>query len=232
LPAVDGAEVRRPIRSFVLRQGRMTASQQRAFLRHWPNYGIDLTEGTWLSSLACFGNDHPLLLEIGFGNGENLAALAAARPECNFIGIEMHRPGVGHLLIQAAQLGLDNLRLLRQDAVEVLGRAIPPGSLDSILLFFPDPWHKTRHHKRRMVQPEFVERCADALRPGGQLHLATDWEDYAWQMMRVLSACPRLENSAGAGQYAPRPGFRPLTRFEQRGQRLGHGVWDLLFRRC
>lgn len=210
----------------------MTDSQQRAFDLHWPRYGMELTEETLLGSPACFGNDHPLFLEIGFGNGENLVALAATRPECNFIGVEMHRPGVGHLLIQAAPLGLDNLRVLRQDAVEVLERAIPLGSLDGILLFFPDPWHKTRHRKRRLVQPEFVERCADALRPGGSLHLATDWEDYARQMMRLLSACPRLENGAGPGQFAPRPDFRPLTRFERRGQRLGHAVWDLLFRRC
>lgn len=221
----------RPIRSYVLRQGRMTQSQERAFGQFWPRYGIDLTPTTLLDPVQLFGNDRPLWLEIGFGNGEGLAETAAANPEHNYLGIEVHGPGVGHLLIRAAELQLDNLRIIRHDAVEVLQNHLPPASLVGIMLFFPDPWHKKRHHKRRMVQAAFVDLCVRALKPGGLLHMATDWENYAQHMLQVLSASPGLRNTQADGGYAPRPQGRPLTRFERRGQRLGHGVWDLQFQR-
>ncbi|MCW8902861.1 tRNA (guanosine(46)-N7)-methyltransferase TrmB, partial [Sedimenticola sp.] len=177
-----------------------------------------------------FGNDRPVFLEIGFGNGESLASMAQAHPEHNYLGIEVHGPGVGHLLIRIETLGLENIRILRHDAIEVLKHCIPTNSLQGLFLFFPDPWHKKRHHKRRILNPDFVTELGRVIRPGGFFHAATDWEDYALQMMAVLSAADTLfENSAGAGQYTPRPDYRPLTKFEQRGHRLGHGVWDLIF---
>jgi tRNA (guanine-N7-)-methyltransferase len=229
----------RTIRSFVLREGRLTPGQQRAFDELWPSYGLggapddDLAwQGEPLQLATVFGNDHPITLEIGFGNGDSLAAMAAAAPDRNFIGIEVHRPGVGHLLMRIEELGLHNLRVMRKDAVAVLKHALPASSLDRVQLFFPDPWHKKRHHKRRILQPDFVALLARVLRPGGHFHAATDWQDYAEHMLAVLSAADTLfENTAGPGNYTPRPADRPLTKFEQRGQRLGHGVWDLLFRR-
>jgi tRNA (guanine-N7-)-methyltransferase len=172
-----------------------------------------------------------VFLEIGFGNGDSLVEIAANHPENNYLGIEVHRPGVGHLLLKAAARELANLRVLRHDAVEVLKDGMAAGALEGVFLFFPDPWPKTAHHKRRILQPAFVELLARAIRPGGTFHAATDWEEYARQMMKVLSAAATFENSAGPGHYAPRPGYRPLTKFEQRGIRLGHGVWDLVFRR-
>jgi len=220
----------RPIRSFVLRQGRMTEAQQRAFEQLWPRYGLTLDEGP-LTLTERFGNDRPVTLEVGFGNGEALAQQAAAHPERNFLGVEVHGPGVGHLMIRLAELQCDNVRILQCDAMELLRRHLPPGSLDAVLLYFPDPWHKKRHHKRRIVQPEFAGLVHRALAPGGLLHMATDWEDYARQMLRVLSEHTGFVNQAGAGAFSPRPQSRPLTKFEQRGQRLGHGVWDLLFER-
>jgi tRNA (guanine-N7-)-methyltransferase len=221
----------RPIRSFVLREGRLTEGQQRAFDRCWPKYGVDCVAGEQLELGALFGNDHPVYLEIGFGNGEALAESAARHPERNYLGIEVHRPGVGHLLLKVEEQGLNNVRILRHDAMELLRHGLAEGTLSGILLFFPDPWHKKRHNKRRIVRPEFATLAARALKPGGLLHMATDWEDYAQHMLEVLSAAPEFENSAGEGRFAPRPEERPLTKFEQRGQRLGHGVWDLLFRR-
>ncbi len=220
----------RPIRSFVLRQGRMTEAQQRAFETLWPRYGLTLGE-TELNLPALFGNDHPMTLEIGFGNGEALAQQALRHPERNFLGVEVHSPGVGHLMIRLAQQESDNVRILQCDAMQLLRHHLPAGSLAAVLLFFPDPWHKKRHHKRRIVQPEFADLVYRALIPGGLLHMATDWEDYAGQMLRVLSEHPGFDNMAGRGGYSPRPEDRPLTKFEQRGQRLGHGVWDLLFER-
>jgi tRNA (guanine-N7-)-methyltransferase len=214
----------------VLREGRLTEGQARAFDRLWPRYGIDFA-GTPLDLPAVFGNGKPVWLEIGFGNGDALATLAARHPDRNFLGVEVHRPGVGRLLLRLETAGLSNVRVLRHDAVEVLRDGIPPGALAGVYLFFPDPWHKTRHHKRRIVQPGLVALAARALRPGGTFHAATDWEDYARHMLAVLGDSPDLENAAGPAQYAPRPDDRPLTHFEQRGQRLGHGVWDLLFRR-
>jgi len=222
----------RPIRSFVLRQGRLTAAQERAFGELWPSYGIDWTPGEPLDLAGLFGNDNPVTLEIGFGNGDSLAQMAAAAPGRNWLGVEVHAPGVGHLLLEIERLGLANLRILRHDAMELLANGIAPGALDACQLFFPDPWPKKRHHKRRILGPAFVDLIARALRPGGVFHSATDWEPYAEQMLVVLeSPDSQFENLAGPGRFAERPDARPPTRFEQRGERLGHRVRDLLFRR-
>lgn len=219
----------RPIRSFVLRQGRLTAGQQRAFDTLWSRYGIDY-EGRALDLPALFGNHNPVFVEIGFGNGDSLARMAADHPQHNYLGIEVHGPGVGHLLIRIEELALNNVRILQHDAIEVLQNCLAAGSLQGLFLFFPDPWHKKRHHKRRILKPEFVDEMARLIKPGGLFHAATDWEDYARQMMETLSAASdRFQNQAGDGLFTPRPDYRPLTKFEQRGQRLGHGVWDLIF---
>ncbi len=218
----------RRIRSFVLRQGRMTPGQQRAFEQQWPQFGLEMAAGEpdWT---AVFGRDAPRVLEIGFGMGQSLAAMAQAEPEKDFIGIEVHRPGVGKLLATMAEAGITNLRVYNDDAVEVLQRCIADQSLARVQIYFPDPWHKKKHHKRRLIQPGFVRLLCSKLAPDGLLHLATDWEDYAQQMLEVLSAEPLLHNECDG--FAERPAFRPITKFEQRGERLGHGVWDLLFRR-
>ncbi|WP_428609330.1 tRNA (guanosine(46)-N7)-methyltransferase TrmB [Sedimenticola sp.] len=219
----------RPIRSFVLRQGRLTVGQQRAFDTLWPHFGLEY-DGQPIDFPTLFGNDNPVFLEIGFGNGASLASMAEANPEHNYLGIEVHGPGVGHLLLEIEKQSLRNVRILRHDAIEVLKNAIPSGSLQGLFLFFPDPWHKKRHHKRRILNPAFVNELGRVIRPGGFFHAATDWEDYALQMMEILSAAEAaFENSAGKGCYTPRPDYRPLTKFEQRGHRLGHGVWDLIF---
>lgn len=221
----------RPIRSYVLRQGRLTLGQSRAFAEYWPRLGVEAASQAGIDSQALFGNDRPLVLEIGFGNGEALFASACQTPEQNFLGIEVHGPGVGHLLMCAGEQGLDNLRLMRQDAVKALKEQIRPGALSGIRVFFPDPWHKTKHRKRRLVQAPFLALCAQALARGGLLHLATDWQPYAKQMLRLLEAAEDFANTQPEGGYSPRPEWRPLTRFEQRGQRLGHEVWDLIFQR-
>lgn len=221
----------RPIRSFVMRTGRMTTGQARALEDLWPRYGVEYSPAT-LSLDQVFGRHAPRTLEIGFGNGEHLASLATAHPERDYFGIEVHRPGVGHLLMLAEKNGLTNLRVSTHDAVEVLRDQVPPGSLDEVLLLFPDPWHKKRHHKRRLVQPPFVELVASRLASGGVFKLATDWENYAQQMIEVLSAAHALfDNLSPTGDWMPRPDERAPTRFEKRGARLGHGVWDLAFRR-
>jgi tRNA (guanine-N7-)-methyltransferase len=221
----------RPIRSFVMRAGRMTVGQTRALEELWPRYGMEFTPQA-LSLDAVFGRAAPRTLEIGFGNGEHLAALAAAHPERDYFGIEVHRPGVGHLLMLAAAGNLTNVRVSTHDAVEVLSEQIAPGSLDEVLVLFPDPWHKKRHHKRRLIQAPFVELVASRLRPEGVLRLATDWEEYAQQMLEVLSAASAsFVNQSPTGDWMPRPEERAPTRFEKRGARLGHGVWDLAFRR-
>ena len=220
---------RRGIRSFVARAGRMTSAQERAWQELWPRYGVD-DQGGLLDLRALFGREALRTLEIGFGNGESLLALAAAQPEQDFLGVEVHRPGVGHLMLRADALGLTNLRIACRDAVEVLDQQLGDAVLDAVLLYFPDPWPKKRHHKRRIVQPAFVDLVARKLKPGGRFRLATDWQNYAEQMLEVAGACRALENEFDAG-YAPRPDSRPLTRFENRGQRLGHGVWDLSLRK-
>jgi tRNA (guanine-N7-)-methyltransferase len=217
----------RPIRSFVLRQGRMTPAQQRAFDAHWAYYGLEFS-GKPRNLAATFGRAAPIVLEIGFGNGEQLHAAARDDPARDYLGIEVHGPGVGRLLNAAAADGLQNLRVLRHDAVEVLRDEVAEGALEQVRVWFPDPWHKTRHHKRRLIQPPFVDLVASRLARGGVLHLATDWQDYATHMLAVLEACPALRNTAGPGQYAPCPPWRSETRFERRGRTLGHGVWDLV----
>jgi tRNA (guanine-N7-)-methyltransferase len=221
---------RRTVRSFVLREGRLTTGQQRAFETLWPRWGLPYSPQP-LSLEAVFGNARPVFVEIGFGDGENLVAMARANPDRNYIGIEVHRPGVGHLLLRLEEFGLENVRAIRHDAVEVLDHMIPPAALAGVYLLFPDPWHKKRHHKRRILQPAFVERLARVIRPGGVFHAATDWEDYARHMLQTLEQAGRLfENSAGGG-FATGTGDRQETKFERRGRRRGHGVWDLIFRR-
>jgi tRNA (guanine-N7-)-methyltransferase len=221
---------RREIRSFVKRIGRITAGQKLALETQWPRYGLDYT-GTPRDLAGTFGNGRPIVLEIGFGNGEALFAAATSDPARNYIGIEVHEPGVGRLLRAADAAGLANLRVSKHDAVEVLRHEIAPGSLAEVRLYFPDPWHKKRHHKRRIVQPDFVEMIAARLTPGGPFHLATDWEPYAEHMFDVLEASPSFRNELGPRQRAPRPDWRIETHFQKRGERLGHGVWDLLYRR-
>jgi len=224
---MTSTETQRPIRSFVRRQGRITLGQNAALETLWPVFGLE--PGLAFNPSEAFGRVAPLILEIGFGNGESLAQMAAAAPEKDFLGIEVHRPGVGHLLLRVEELGLSNVRVYCADAVEILRNRIAENSLDSVQVFFPDPWHKKRHHKRRLINTEFVALLADRLKPEGILHCATDWEHYAAQMLEVLEECPSLRNRAGQGNYDERPAHRPLTKFELRGQRLGHGVWDLLF---
>jgi len=208
----------------------MTPGQQRALRALWPRYGIDYSPQP-AQPAAWFGNDHPVTLEIGFGNGDTLAQIAAANPQRNFLGIEVHEPGVGRLLMTLEASGIGNVRVICHDAVEVLRHQLADASLDRVLVFFPDPWHKKRHHKRRLIQPAFVNLLARKLRAGGRLHLATDWENYAEQMQAVLNASPRFRNLDPTGGCSPRPDDRPVTKFERRGQRLGHGTWDLLFER-
>lgn len=209
----------------------MTAGQQLAFEQNWDRWGLEPGDGV-LDFDTVFGRVGPRVLEIGFGMGQSLVAMAAAAPDSNFVGVEVHRPGVGKLLHSMAGQGVDNIRVYCHDAVEILRDCIPPDSLDTVQIFFPDPWHKKKHNKRRLIQPALVAQIVDRLKSGGCLHLATDWEDYAQQMMTVLSAEDRLRNLSGEGNFAPRPAHRPLTKFELRGERLGHGVWDLLFIRA
>ncbi len=220
----------RPIRSYVLRQGRVTEAQQRAFDQLWPRYGLTLDEAQ-LDLTGLFGNPNPVTLEIGFGNGESLAKMAREAPGQNFLGVEVHTPGVGHLMIKLDEYDCSNVRILQTDAMELLRHHLPAASLSRVQLYFPDPWPKKRHHKRRIVNQEFADLLSQILLPGGVLHMATDWENYAEQMMETLTAHPDFTNQAGEGNFSPRPENRPLTKFEQRGQRLGHGVWDLLFER-
>jgi tRNA (guanine-N7-)-methyltransferase len=230
MSVADRFEHRRPVRSFVRREGRMTDAQKDALERLWPRYGVDVENGE-LNISALFGRAARLVVEVGFGNGDHLLAMAQARPEYNFLGVEVHRPGVGRLLHEAGRADLRNLRVACADAVEIFRHALPPGSVDEVMIFFPDPWPKKRHHKRRIVQAEFANLVARALRPGGRLRLATDWADYAQHMLTVLDAETQLENVAGPGAFVPRPDDRPLTRFETRGLRLGHAVFDLDYRR-
>ena len=225
---MDKVATHRPIRSFVRREGRITPAQQRALQEYWPRFGVDAAVPLDLATL--FPAPAPTFLEIGFGNGEALAAAAQAQPGHNFIGIEVHRPGVGNLLRILAANELTNVRVFCADAVAVLRDALPPASLAGAFIFFPDPWHKSRHHKRRLVQPEFVSLLATRLEVGAVLHLATDWRDYAEHMLAVFAAAPAWQNLACDARFVPRPASRPLTKFERRGQRLGHDTFDMLFR--
>jgi tRNA (guanine-N7-)-methyltransferase len=217
------------IRSYVLRQGRLSQAQGRAHDELMPIFGIPYSHQEPLAFDTVFGRSAPHILEIGFGMGETTAAIAAAHPENDYLGIEVHTPGVGALLKQLGEKGLQNVRVIQHDAVEVVREMIRPGALDGVHIFFPDPWPKKRHHKRRLVQPPLVALLASRLKPGGYLHLATDWQEYAEQMVSVLAAEPLLANTAEG--FAPRPDYRPQTKFEARGLRLGHGVWDVVFRR-
>jgi tRNA (guanine-N7-)-methyltransferase len=219
----------RTIRSFVRRQGKKTPAQHLAFETLWPHYGLSVNNR--LDFNAIFGRSAETVLEIGFGNGGSLATMAANAPEKNFIGIEVYENGIGRLLASLQKMNLSNVRIIDQDAVEVLTNYIPDGCLQTVQIFFADPWPKKRHHKRRLIQDPFVALVAKKLKNHGILHLATDWMDYAYQMMDVLSNSDCFQNMAGQGQFAPRPAFRPLTKYEQRGLRLGHQTWDLLFQR-
>jgi len=224
-------EGRRRVRSFVLRQGRFTPAQQRAFDALWPRFGLDY-QATPRDFDAVFGRSAPRVLEIGFGNGEALRFAARNDPDRDLVGIEVHAPGVGRLLNALAEDDARNVRIYHHDAVEVLEREIGDATLDEIRIYFPDPWHKKRHNKRRLVNPGFAALLVRKLARGGRLHLATDWQDYAEQMWDVLDATPGLRNRAGPRGAVPRPPWRPQTHFESRGQKLGHGVWDLLYDRC
>ncbi|MFN7086445.1 MAG: tRNA (guanosine(46)-N7)-methyltransferase TrmB [Burkholderiales bacterium] len=218
----------RPIRSFVLRQGRVSNAQQRAYQTLLPRYGIAFSPEI-LDLERIFGRAAPKILEIGFGMGETTAAIAAAHPENDYLGIEVHTPGVGSLLKRIDEQRLANVRIIQHDAVEVLEHMIGRATLDGVHVFFPDPWPKKRHHKRRLIQPRFVSLLAERLKPGAYVHVATDWQEYAEQVLAVLAAEPQLVNTADG--YAPRPDYRPQTKFEARGLKLGHGVWDIVFRK-
>ncbi len=220
----------RSVRTFVIRAGRMTPSQEKALQEQWNAYGLELEEGM-LNFEQVFGRQAPVILEIGFGMGDSLLAMAKNHPDTDYLGIEVHKPGVGRLLNNAAKEEVGNLRVFNQDALEVLKYCIPDGSLAGIQLFFPDPWPKKKHHKRRMVQPEIAQTFRQKLAIGGVFHMATDWEPYAEHMMEVMSAAPGYRNVAGEGQYSPQPEHRPVTKFQKRGEKLGHGVWDLMFER-
>lgn len=219
---------RRGIKSFVIRAGRLTKGQEGGLERQWPIMGLELEQGT-INPAEVFGRNAPLVLEIGYGMGHTLALMAQAAPEKDFIGVEVHLPGVGSLLHAAEEMGLTNLRTYKDDATEVL-KLFPDESLDCVQLFFPDPWHKKKHNKRRIVQPEFAQTIRRVLKKGGVFHMATDWEAYKDHMLEVMDAAEGYENIAGAGNCVPRPEDRPLTKFEKRGESRGHGVWDLKFR--
>ena len=223
----DNTEIQRRIRSFVLRQGRLTKGQERALVTGWPEFGVDYVE-TLLDLSAVFGRaDSKKILEIGFGMGDATAKIAQALPDCDFLTVEVHTPGIGSLLKHVQELALTNIRIIQHDAVEVLQNMLPAMSLDGVHIFFPDPWHKKRHHKRRLIQTEFVKLLCSKLKTGAYIHVATDWQEYAEWVLEVLNAGPQLKNTAQ--DYAQKPSYRPLTKFENRGIKLGHGVWDLVF---
>jgi tRNA (guanine-N7-)-methyltransferase len=219
---------RRPIRTYVLRQGRTTAAQARAHRELLPVWGIPFQPEP-IDLERAFGRAAPKVLEIGFGMGETTARIAAAHPAIDYLGVEVHKPGVGSLLNRIDALGLRNVRVIQRDAVEVLERMLPPAALDGTHIFFPDPWPKKRHHKRRLIQPAFTTLLASRMKPGAYVHVATDWEEYARQILETLTRDPALVNTAGG--FAPRPETRPETKFERRGVALGHRVWDLVFRK-
>ncbi len=214
------------IRSFIRRQSRATAGQRQAMDLYWNRYCLAVAQP--FDAASAFGRSAPLVLEIGFGNGASLADMAQANPGVNYLGVEVHGPGVGHLIMLLSERGIENVRIYHHDAIEILERKIPDASLSGVHLFFPDPWQKRKHHKRRIVRPSFIELLQKKLAAGGYFHAATDWRDYAREMLGLLSASG-LRNLSPNGDYCPRPDYRSLTKFEQRGLRLGHGVWDLIF---
>ena len=222
---------KKSIRSYVLRSGRMTEGQQRALEQHWPNFRLSLFDGPIADWAAVFGRVAPVVLEIGFGMGDSLLTMAQNEPDKDFVGIEVYPPGAGRLVNRAAELGLSNLRIYLADAMDVLDDCIPNESLYRVQLYFPDPWHKKKHNKRRIVRQAFVDKIRTKLIIGGQFHMATDWQPYAEHMVEVMGEVEGFVNLADAEVYSPRPDYRPITKFEKRGQRLGHGVWDLLYRR-
>lgn len=227
----SGSVYMRRIRSFVKREGRLTKGQASALERLMPVWGIAApAAGQHIQMAELFGRETPVTLEIGFGMGHSLVAMAKAAPERNFVGVEVHRPGVGACLMEAEVQGVENLRVIEFDAVEVLEEWLADACLDRVQIFFPDPWHKTKHHKRRLIQPGFVQLLRRKMQPGGILHLATDWQNYAEHMLEVMNVASGYENLSEDNTYIPRPDERPLTKFEQRGHRLGHGVWDLKFK--
>ena len=221
---------KKSIRSYVVRTGRMTDAQRNAFDAGWSQYGLKMADGA-IDTDAVFGRSGSKVLEIGFGMGDSLLQMAAADPETDFIGIEVHPPGVGTLINEAKAQGIENLRVYLADANDVLDECFAPQSIDRLQLYFPDPWHKKKHNKRRIVQPQFIQQVREKLRPGGVLHMATDWQHYAEQMLETLDEAQGFINTAGSGHYAPRPDYRPITKFEKRGERLGHGVWDLIYQK-
>jgi tRNA (guanine-N7-)-methyltransferase len=232
---LDNSSHHRRIRSFVVRAGRMTAGQERAWRELWPRYGIEF-DGQPLDLDRIFGRKAPRMMEIGFGTGDALLAFAQQYPDFDCLGIEVHPPGVGHLMLQLHDAEIRNVRVMCRDAVEVLSQSLPENSLDEAHIFFPDPWHKARHHKRRLIQPPFIDLLAKILKSGGVVRLATDWQNYAEQMLNVMNAHPAFDNLAlinpeSPSGFAARPTHRPVTRFERRGHRLGHGVWDLAYRK-
>ena len=224
-------EHRRGIRSYVLRGGRLTVAQQRAMDELMPRWGVPEGEGE-LDLEELFGREAPVVADIGFGDGEATWRMAQAEPDKNFLGIEVHPPGVGHLLLKLEEHGIDNVRIAHEDAVEFLRERVPDGGLAEARIYFPDPWPKKRHHKRRIIQGPFVELLALKLQPGGRLHLATDWQPYADWMLEILDASDAFENTSTTGDWVPQPDWRPTTKYERRGERLGHEVRDLLFERC
>jgi len=219
---------RREIKSFVLRQGRLTVAQQNALDNHWQNYGVDFSEQL-LDTNTLFENENEVILEIGFGNGESLLQQAIKQPQYNFIGIEVHGPGVGHLIHEAQSRAIHNIKVIRHDAVEVLQQQIADASMKQLQLFFPDPWHKKKHHKRRIIKPAFIELVHRKLKTGGCFHMATDWQHYAEQMLDEMDNTTTFRNVSGQGNYSKTHGARCETKFERRGIRLGHGVWDLIY---
>ena len=224
---------RREIRSYILRAGRMTQGQQQAMDELYPQFGLDISDfdGGRLDCSQVFGNSRPVAVEIGFGDGEALVEMAVANPHINYIGIEVHPPGVGHLLLRIREIELGNVRMFRDDAVAVIRDCIQENSVDLFCMYFPDPWPKKKHHKRRLLQSGFADLLRDRLKPGGHFHFATDWEEYAMHALECLEDCRELQNVAGAGNYSSRPESRPLTKFERRGQKLGHAVFDIIMQK-
>lgn len=231
MPEDNSQKRHREIKSFVLRQGRLTTAQQNALDNHWQDYGIDFSEQR-LEFNQLFNNDNDVFIEIGFGNGESLLQQAISHPQINFIGIEVHGPGVGHLIHHANKEGLSNIKVIRHDAVEVLKQQVPDNSIKQLQLFFPDPWHKKKHNKRRILNPAFIQLAHEKLTPSGLFHMATDWQHYAEQMLEQMDDAEGFLNTAGKGQYSTNKGSRCETKFERRGIKLGHGVWDLIYKKC
>ncbi len=237
IPTNDNTSVAHPraIKSFVVRSGRMTLGQEKAYEQLWALYGVEADEQVLDFKQLFLANESPssgqMILEIGFGMGDSLLAMAQSHEQNNYLGIEVHKPGVGRVLANIDQHSLNNLKVMRADAVDVLKTQIADNSLDAVYLFFPDPWHKTRHQKRRIVQDDFVQLIRKKLAVNGQFHMATDWQHYAKQMLRIMKSADGFANIADNGEYVPRPEYRPITKFERRGERLGHGVWDIIFKK-